>query len=70
MKKDLKQLFNVMEKEGWTVIHGKKHVACVPPNGKGLLTIGKTPSCCHYKYDVKRNLRSIGQLDLYDKVWK
>lgn len=57
MRKDLKEYLRQLEKDGWRVIHGGKHIKVYSPNPNvGMVTVATT-SGVHAISAVKRDVR-------------
>ena len=68
MTKELKQLHKNMKNAGWTLTTGRRcHTKCKHPDGSSI-TLPTTPSDRNYLWDIKRNLRVVGHLDLLDGI--
>lgn len=61
MKKDVREIVDRLEAQGWRVVKGKKHLKAYPPDkDKPMVTIPGTPGDQRSLKNLKAQLRRSG----------
>lgn len=60
MDKARKQIIKSLTRQGWKIVHGKKHVKCYSPDGETIVTMATTASDHRALQNTKARLRRGG----------